>query len=124
MNQLGLKCSVLISDFRHWQNRYLYIELMENFLNDIIDVQEFDTKFLSMWSLNRDKEKSWEEFIYIVNNFKLSQFQDFSCLTSKLFTDLDVFEPDPLLREDYEIDEDELKNYVKKTLLKIKNNYC
>ena len=97
---------------------------MENFLSDTINVQEFDKKFLSIWSLNRDKHKSWEAFIYIVNNFKLSQFQDFLSLTSKLFTDLDVFEPDPLLREDYEIDEDELKNYVKKTLLKIKNNYC
>jgi hypothetical protein len=97
---------------------------MENFLSGIEDVKEFDEKFLSMWSSNRDKEKSWEEFTYIVNNFKLSQFQDFSSLTSKLFTDLEVFEPDPLLREDYEIDEDELRTYVKKTLLKIKNNYC
>lgn len=46
INQLGLKCAVLISDLRHWQNRYLYIELMENFLSGTVDVEEFDTKFL------------------------------------------------------------------------------
>jgi len=87
---------------------------MENFLNGRVDVEEFDTKLLSMWSNNRDKDKYWQEFICIVNNFKLSQFWDFSSLISKLFTDLNLFEPDPLLREDYEIDEYELKTYVKK----------
>jgi|TARA_B110001450_G_scaffold215155_1_gene208216 hypothetical protein len=32
-----------------------------------------------------------------------------------------VFEPDPLLNEDYEISEEELRNYAKKTLLEIKH---
>ncbi len=123
INKLGLKCAVLMSDFHEWQDRYLYIELMENFLNDTINFQEFDTKFLSLWRGNRDKEHRWEEFTYIIDNFNLIQFQGFSSLISKLFTDIDVFEPDPILREDYEIDENELRNCVKKTLLEIKNRY-
>lgn len=123
-NELGLKCAILISNFHEWQDRYLYVEIMKNFLNDKINFEEFDTKFLALWSSNCDKEKSWEEFIYIINNFKLSEFQGFSSLTSKLFTDIDVCEPDPLFRDHYEIDENELKICVKKTLLEIKINYC
>lgn len=38
----------------------------------------------------------------------------------KLFTDLDVSEPNPLLRENYEIDEEELRYFAEETLSKIK----
>jgi hypothetical protein len=34
-----------------------------------------------------------------------------------------MFEPDPMLREDYEISEDELRDYVEKTLLEMKDRY-
>ena len=123
-NELGLKYSILISNFHEWQDRYLYVEIMENFLNDTINFEEFDTKFLALWSSNRNKYKSWEEFIYIINNFKLTKFQGFLSLTSKLFTNIEVREPDPLFRNHYQIYENELKICVKKILLEIKNNYC
>ena len=45
---------------------------------------------------------------------KLIESKGFSAIISNLFTDCDVFEPDPSLREDYEISEVELKNRVKK----------
>ena len=41
-------------------------------------------------------------------------------LISDLFLDCELLEVDPLLREDYEISEEELRNCVKKTLLEIK----
>jgi len=60
-----------------------------------------------------------------MKNFESTKLEIFSSLISlELFFDLELFQPDPLFREDYEIDEKELKNRVKKTLLKIKNNYC
>mgnify|MGYP001036855663 CR=1 FL=1 len=49
-----------------------------------------------------------------INNEKLVESKGFSTIISNLFTACDVFEPDPSLREDYEISEVELKNYVKK----------
>jgi len=54
---------------------------------------------------------------YIIDNLKLKQFQGLSSILSKLSTDLDVFEPDPLLRDDYEINK---KNYniLEKSVIK------
>jgi hypothetical protein len=42
---------------------------------------------------------------------------------SNLFTDCDVFEHDPILRENYEISEDQLRDCVEKTLLEMKDRY-
>jgi|TARA_B110000971_G_scaffold213080_1_gene243455 hypothetical protein len=72
--------------------------------------------------LNRDKEYNSEEILKI-DNEKLIESKGFSTITSRLFTDCDVFEPDPSLREDYELPEIELKNCVKKTLSEIKYRY-
>ena len=96
--------------------------MIEKFINEIVDGQKFEEKFYQIWRLNRDKEYSTEEILKI-NNEKLIELKGFSTIISNLFTDCDVFEPDPSLREDYEISEVELKNRVKKTLLEIKYRY-
>jgi hypothetical protein len=95
---------------------------MEKFINGIVDGQKSEEKFYQIWRLNRDKEYSTEEILKI-NNEKLIESKGFSTIISNLFTDCDVFEPDPSLREDYEISEVELKNRVKKALLEIKYLY-
>ena len=104
-----------LSDFSYWESKKLYTQLMEKFINGIVDGQKFEEKFYQIWRLNRDKEYSTEEILKI-NNEKLIESKGFSTILSNLFTDCDVFEPDPSLREDYEISEVELKNRVKKTL--------
>ena len=96
--------------------------MVEKFINEIVDGQKFEEKFYQIWRSNRDKEYSTEEILKI-NNEKLIESKGFSTIISNLFTDCDVFEPDPSLREDYEISEVELKNRVKKTLLEIKYRY-
>ena len=96
--------------------------MIEKFINEIVDGQKFEEKFYQIWRLNRDKEYSTEEILKI-NNEKLIESKGFSTIISNLFTDCDVFEPDPSFREDYEISEVELKNRVKKTLLEIKYRY-
>ena len=111
-----------LSDFSDWESKKLYTQLMEEFISGIIDGQKFEEKFYQIWRLNRDKEYSTEEILKI-NNEKLIESKGFSTIVSKLFTDCDVFEPDPILREDYEISEIELKNLVKKALLEIKDRY-
>jgi len=118
--ELGLNCSVLIQDFHHFSNLDSYIELIENFLNYKIDVERFETNFYEMRSLDCEKEYRWETMLYIIDNLKLKQFQGLSSIISKLFNDLDVFEPNPLLREDYEIGEEELRYFAKEALSKIK----
>ena len=111
-----------LSDFSYWESKKLYTQLMEKFINGIVDGQKFEEKFYQIWRLNRDKEYSTEEILKI-NNEKLIESKGFSTIISNLFNDCDVFEPDPNLREDYEISEVALKNCVKKTLLEIKYRY-
>lgn len=96
---------------------------MEDFLNNNINFKEFEKEFLKIWSTNNDKNKSWEEFIFIINNFKLNEFDNFSSLTSELFEYIDIVEIDPTFRQDYEITEKELKDRIKIILSKMKN-YC
>lgn len=120
-HELGLKCSVLISDFYYLNNLDCYIKLIESFLNYQIDVQEFKREFYQINRLDLDKDRKWKDMLYIIDNLELKQFQGLSSIISKLFTDLDVFEEDPLLREDYEIDEEELRDFAKDALSKLKN---
>lgn len=76
-----------------------------------------------MWRVDRDKNYSLKELCDKIEDEKLTELESLSTLISVLFTDSDVFEPDSTLTEDYEISEEELRNYVKKSLLKIKNRY-
>ena len=118
--KLGLECSVLIEDFYYLNKLDSYIELIEKFLNYEIDVNRFKTDFYEMNRLDRYRERKWIDMLYIIDNLKLKQFQGISSIISKLFTDLDIFEGDPLLRENYEINEQELRHFVEEALLKLK----
>ena len=122
--ELGLKCCVLIEDFHYFNNLDSYIKLIESFLNYQIDVEKFEINFYQMNRLDRDKDQKWEDMLYIIDNLELKQFQGISSVISKLFTDLDVFEPDPLFREDYEIDEQELRNFAEEALSKLRTYCC
>jgi hypothetical protein len=73
-----------------------------------------------MRRLDCRKEYRWETMLYIINNLKLKQFQGLSSVISKLFTNLDAFEPNALLRENYEIDEEKVRYFAEETLSKIK----
>ena len=103
INQLGLNCAILILDFNEWTHRNDYIRIMEDFFNSRIN---------------------FEKFFFIINNFKLNEFDDFSSLTSKLFEDIDIVETDLLFRQDYQITEEQLKERIKVILLEMKNKYC
>jgi len=121
--ELGLECAILIADFHYLINLNSYIKLIENFLDHKIDIEEFDETFCEMRNLDCTRECKWEVMLYIIDNLELKQFQGLSSIISKLFTDLDVFEEDPLLRKDYEINEEELRDFAKEALSKLRN-YC
>lgn len=115
--------AVLLENFKYWENRKLYLELMERFIHKRIDGTQFDSEFCLMWRVDRDKTYSSKEWLNKIEHVDLNKLTGFSHLMSDLFTDCDVFQPDSALREDYEISEEELRNCVKKTLLEIKNCY-
>jgi hypothetical protein len=123
MNYFKNKNSLLSENFSYWENRKLYLQLMEKFVNGTIDGTQFDSEFCRMWRVNRDKNYSLKELLDKIEDVELTKLEGFSALISDLFTDCDVFEPDSALREDYEISEEELRNCVKNTLLEIKDRY-
>ena len=118
--QLGLKCMALIPNYHYFSNLENYINLIENFLNNSIKADTFQTNFYDMRNLDCEKEYNWETLLYIIDSLKLEQFQDISSVISKLFTDLDIFEPDPLFREDYKIDEQKLRYFAEEAVSKLK----
>lgn len=118
--ELGFECAKLISDLHYLNNLDSYIELTEQFLDYKIDADKFQTNFYKMRRSDNDKEIKWKDMLYIIDNLKLKQFQGLGSVISKLFTDLDVFEPDPLFRKDYEIGEQELRDYAEEALSKMK----
>lgn len=115
--------SLLIRNFKFWENSKIYIELMQKFVDQKISATEFYHEFFQIWKSDRDKTYNAEELFYIAENVQLTEIDGFSSLISDLFLDCELFEPDPLLREDYEISEEQLRNCVKKTLLQIKDRY-
>lgn len=123
MNSFENTNSWLLENVSYWENRKLYLELMERFINGRIDGTQFDSEFCRMWRVDRDKNYSSKELLDKIEGVELTKLEGCSALISDLLTDCDVFEPDSALREDYEISEEELRNCVKKTLLEIKDRY-
>lgn len=101
----------------------MYLDLMKKFVDKKISGTEFSDQFFQMQKSDRDKTYNSEELVYITENFKLIEIDGFSSLISDLFLDCELFKADPLLREDYKISEEELRNCAKKTLLEIKDRY-
>jgi len=114
---------LLLEDFKYWENKKLYLKLMEKFTHERIDGTQFDTELCQMWKADRDKIYSSKEWVNKIEHVDLTKLKGFSDLISELFTDCDIFQPDSALRYDYEISEEELRNRAKKTLLEIKNRY-
>ena len=95
---------------------------MKKFINGEIITTEFVEKFFEMCEFDRDRTLNIKDWSYITENFELAKLDKFSDLILIVFNDCEVFEIDSLIREKYEINENELKECVKKILLKIKNN--
>ena len=55
MNNLKYNNSLILSDFSYWQSKKLYTQLMEKFINGIINGQKFEEEFYQIWILNHDK---------------------------------------------------------------------
>lgn len=122
---------VLLSNYFYWENRNSYLELIERFIHGKMDGKQFDSEFLEMWRVDRDKTWKWRkapddiwkkefpEFPHKIHDVQLIEIEGFSRIIGELFSDCEVFQPDPALRDYFSISEDELKNFVEKALLKM-----
>ena len=123
IEERGFKCSIVLSDFHFWQNLNPYISLMEIFIDKKISGKEFETQFYKMYAVDGRLDPDWEELVYIINNFNLSDFEGITALMSELFINCDSFEANLALRDEGGLTEEELRDYVLDNFLKIKNPY-
>ena len=79
-----------------------YVHLMKSFVEDRIDAIEFERRYLSMF---KSDTNSWTEAEYENLNY--------------LFAEVDAFCADPELRDANDIDEEQLKEATKRTLLEL-----
>ena len=112
-----------LENYKFWESYPMYVDLMQAFVDRKITGKKFSDKFFQMWKFNLTKTYSAEKLVWITKNIQLTEIDGFSSLISNLFLDCEVFEDDPLLRDKYAISEEELRDCVKKTLLKIKQRY-
>ena len=68
LSELGLKCTVLISDFYYLNNLDSYIELTEQFLEHKISADKFQTIFYKLRSSDCQREVKWDDMLYIIDN--------------------------------------------------------
>lgn len=112
---------LILERYKYWENRKVYIDLMETFVDSKITGIEFESKFLQIWKFDRNRIIDSSKLSIVIGSFESAKLEKFSSLISlDLFLDLEIFEPNSLLREDCEIGEDELKGHVEKLLLKLK----
>ena len=79
-----------------------YVHLMQSFVENKIDANEFERRYLSMF---KSDTNSWTEAEYEnLNN---------------LFAEVDAFCADPELRDENDIDEEQLREATKMTLVKV-----
>ena len=79
-----------------------YLHLMKSFVENKIDAKEFEGRYLSMF---KSDTNSWTEAEYENLN--------------SLFAEVDAFCADPQLRDENDIDEEQLKEATRMTLMKL-----
>lgn len=109
-----------ISDHFRWEQKNNFIEAMVDFLEDMIDLDQYIDRFYEIDSqIEESKGKLKSDFE------KLRAFEPdpcskgFAILIEHLFSDIRILEPDDELRTEDEISEKSLRDGIKKFLPKI-----
>lgn len=110
-----------IADHFRWEQKDKFIEVMVDFLDNNIDVDQYIER---SYELDNQIEKSKAELKSDLE--KLRAFEPdprskgFAILLENLFSDLRIFEPDPDLRDEYELSEENVIKGIQEFLPKIR----
>lgn len=86
MDYFENKNFLLLENFSYWENRKLYMQLMEKFVTGNTDGTQFDREFCRMWIVDRDKNYSLKELFDKIEDEKLLELEGFLVLILGLFT--------------------------------------
>ena len=115
-----IKYEVSLLDHFRWEQKDRYFLLITNFLDKKIDTDQYICQLFKL----EDKIQNLVEELKL-DFEKLKEFKPnsvskgFSKLIEELWSDCRIFEPDPDLRDDFEISETQLINGVRNIFLQI-----
>ena len=96
-----------------WKKKEQFVLLMENFIQDSIDMEEFETAFSRLWKETMKVYDAFEIDLKELKNFELDSNSDgFGSLVTAIFRQFEVL-------EDEECTEQEVKDYVRNILQEI-----
>jgi hypothetical protein len=109
----------LLDHFR-WEQKDLYYSLINNFLNEKIDIDQYISQLYKLQNETVNLVKELKLDFKKLKEFEPNSVsKGFSLLTEMLCSDCRVFEPDPDLRADSDISETELIDSVREIFLEI-----
>lgn len=118
-NKLSRYSDLLVSHL-DWESRDNYLELLDKFLQEKIDIGEFYIRFRERYRLSDEVKDILElNFIILSPHPKSLDFADFII---EILDACELYSPDPEpIRFKYQFDETEFCNSIKGTYLKIQN---
>jgi hypothetical protein len=102
-----------LQDSIFWKSREQFALLLENFVNDLINMEEFEIAFSRLWWENIKAHNALKRDLKRVRNFQHNPRADGFChFVTAVFREFEVL-------EDEECTEQEVKDYVRDTLREI-----
>lgn len=109
-----------ISDHFRWEQKNHFIEVMVDFLEDKIDLDQYIDQFYEIDSQIEESKRKLKSDFEKLRAFEPDQrSKGFAILIENLFSDIRILEPDEDLRTEDEISEKSLRDGIKKFLPKI-----
>lgn len=109
-----------ISDHFRWEQKNNFIEAMVDFLEDMIDLDQYINRFYEIDSqIEESKGKLKSDFEKLRAFEPDPRSKGFAILIENLFSDIRVLEPDDELRTEDEISEKSLRDGITEFLPKI-----
>jgi len=102
-----------LQDQAFWKNREQFVLLMENFIHNSIDMEEFEIAFTRLWRKTFRAERAFQMDLKRVENLQLDPRSNrFGSFITAVFRQFEVL-------EDEECTEQDVKDYVRNTLREI-----
>ena len=127
---------VIIEENLHWKVKNQYLELIEDFLNGSISADDFSVIFMGMYEKIAEKVRRLKVDIKEKNtlspSFQSSEIVELlskgkacgiGALLSSIYGDCNSFNPDLSLENDSYLDEEQLKDSIKKIFFEMKKKY-
>lgn len=111
-----IQYQIIVYDHICWNHRKEFVLLMENFVNDLLDLEQFEIPFSLLWCKTMKEYEIFEIDLKRIENFQLSPESDkFGSYITCVFRKFEEL-------EDKYCTQQEVKDYVRYILRQIKSS--